>query len=53
MWNLLRFIFTGDGHAHKWVTDKEATLRQDGSVVGLRVFQHCCVCGKVKKVDLY
>ena len=49
LWLLKILIF---GHVHIWRTDREVGLDKSSGSTGTRVYQHCTLCGDVRKKDL-
>lgn len=52
MIRLLKFLFTGTWHEHKWETIGRGTLHQGRSLVGQRYTLRCTQCGDVKCKDM-
>ena len=55
MWRLIRFLFTGDGHLHKWkFTRADFYTREDGEQVNVTCYVKVCeICGAHKNGSLY
>ena len=53
MIRILKFLFTGSWHEHKWETIARGSLHQGRSLVGQRYTMRCDCCGEIKHKDLY
>ena len=55
MIRLLKWLFTGDGHIHKWkIIDTAALVRtSDNTEAGSKHTLQCYVCGDIKIVNDY
>lgn len=55
MLRLLRWLFTGDAHAHKWkIINSESMIRvRDNTTVGIRHTLQCEGCGELKTFETY
>jgi len=55
MIRLLKWLFTGDGHLHKWkiIQERELTRIKDGSRIGLMYVLQCEVCGELKQFEVW
>lgn len=52
MIRLLKFLFTGDWHLHKWETIETRRVRGDDRYVShTRYYCRCEHCGTIKKFD--
>jgi len=53
MKRLLKWLFTGDGHLHKWKIIKEGELSKTNgnSVIGVFYVMQCEKCGELKKFE--
>lgn len=51
MLRLLKFLFTGSWHEHKWVVIRTGNIGYGGRVNGIRYFLQCSQCGKIKHTD--
>jgi hypothetical protein len=51
MIRLLRFLFTGDWHLHKWVAVQKNECTGDSGGRWTRFYCRCDVCGKYKTFD--
>ena len=52
MIRLFRWLFWGDGHAHRWETIETMDLTDRATgLKGTRFHLKCTVCGNIKKRD--
>ena len=53
MIRLLRFLFTGSWHEHKWKTINEVRIGPNGNFALGRLYVcRCQECGKITKFDI-
>ena len=59
MLRLIRFLFTGDSHVHKWTIIEERRVVGDGVFnssniqIGTKYISQCEHCGKLKMFKAY
>ena len=54
MIRFLRWLFTGDGHAHKWKQIEKVNVygdAKDSMPMGSKYILQCEICGDIKKVS--
>tara|TARA_R110000772_G_C13049066_1_gene413950 strand:+ start:158 stop:328 length:171 start_codon:yes stop_codon:yes gene_type:complete len=53
MIRLLKWLFTGDAHLHKWenISEERITRVDTGACVGFIYVQQCEKCGQMQKFE--
>lgn len=51
MIRLLKFLFTGDWHLHKWTIIDQGTVGYCGRKTGNRYYCQCEHCGKIRDFE--